>query len=413
MEDNDKKGFVPSNEIERQQDQIEKIEDVVKDKTGLTLLSSKLGSVSKPIDENASVEDQIGYAEKKLREHHAHKKAEQTVALKTISNEDEKVDLEKVEMLLERSRLADALLQGHANKKTQIVFDQQVFGTVFHKHQNIVALNPQMTMGEAVFTIVRELRRAWLSSDGDILYPLAYEPDDAILLNRILEADASVIASWVAWDLKLQGFEFVWEYALSTNEALVVETFGQSAKENFRNFNNGTAAKEAFNAWFVSGMSRRCDHKLIQEMLADDKGYVFKGEEPSIAITSSLIDFIGELPIDRNYLHGMEEKPLPGSDYALVTDRSNANFLWFVKFERNFQETEKTMMAEERAEQEKKDNIEKSRNTSLDIAKIAKEDKTIIDFSVALDNREEEPVKKIINGENNGKVISLFGSSED
>jgi hypothetical protein len=55
---------------------------------------------------------------------------------------------------------------------------------------------------------------------------------------------------------------------------------------------------------------------------------------------------LGELPQGRNYLSMKANRTPLDSCYATVEDRSNANFLWFIKFERSFQEKEKQMIEE-------------------------------------------------------------------
>lgn len=384
---NNKGAHTPDQEINKQQSLIEALEQQVAEKNSTTIVASQKGAVSKPIAETASVPEQLSYAERKLQKH---QKRKAQIALlpngdmpaRETSNEenafdDEKVRLDALMSLLERSDLASALLQGHSNKKIQLIQDKQIYGVVYVKDQNLIAFNPQMTLGEAVCGVVRELRRAWLSSDGDVLYPLAYAPEDAILMNRILEADANAISVWVAWELKLLGHNEAWSFALSSNEALMAKSFAAAARKDFRRLNNGFAAKAAFDAWFKSGVDRYYDRMIIQEMLADERGYVFSTEKAPIAVTSSLLDFIGEVPGDKNYMNACGEKPLPGTEYATVSDRSNANFLWFVKFERSFQETEKELVSKEKAEETNNAKVERKHKAK----RTAQSSDKIIDLS--------------------------------
>lgn len=372
-------------DIKNQQALIEALEKRAAETT-TTVVSSR-NTTSTPIAEDASVAQQLTYAERKLQKHRKHKaklallpNAEipaQTSNEERTSYEDEKVRLDALMSMLERSDLASSLLHGHSGKKVQLIQDKQIFGVTFVKDKNLIAFNPQMTLGEAVCGVVRELRRAWLASDGDILYPLAYSPEDAILLNRILEADANTISVWVAWELKLQGHSEAWAYALSSNEALMAKSFAAAARQDFRRLSNGYAAKSAFDAWFKSGIDRYHDRAVIQDMLADERGYVFSTEKTPIVITSSLLDFIGEVPGDKNYMNAVGEKPMPGTSFAAVNDRSNANFLWFVKFERSFQETEKELISKEKEDATHNEKIERKHRAQ----KSAQKSEGVIDLS--------------------------------
>jgi hypothetical protein len=55
---------------------------------------------------------------------------------------------------------------------------------------------------------------------------------------------------------------------------------------------------------------------------------------------------LGSMPQGKNYLSLSQARSPVDLCYATVDDRSNANFLWFIKFERSFQEKELQMVQE-------------------------------------------------------------------
>ena len=57
-------------------------------------------------------------------------------------------------------------------------------------------------------------------------------------------------------------------------------------------------------------------------------------------VTNDVIARTGEVPTGKNYLSGLIEVMKADPLFTEVRDRSNANFLWFIKFERSFRETE-------------------------------------------------------------------------
>ncbi len=173
---NNKGGQQPHSDkdIKNQQSHIDSLERAVAEKQGAekTTVVSSHNTVSKPVAEDASVAQQLSYAERKLQNHRKNKAKLALLPTAEIpaqtSNqdksiyEDEKVRLDALMAMLERSDLASTLLHGHSGKKVQLIQDKQIFGVSYVKDKNFIAFNPQMTLGEAVCGVVRELRRAWL-----------------------------------------------------------------------------------------------------------------------------------------------------------------------------------------------------------------------------------------------------------
>jgi hypothetical protein len=56
---------------------------------------------------------------------------------------------------------------------------------------------------------------------------------------------------------------------------------------------------------------------------------------------------LGEQPFGKNYLAPYAQMIIEDPVFTEVRDRSNANFLWFIKFERSFRETEQALQSEE------------------------------------------------------------------
>ena len=71
-------------------------------------------------------------------------------------------------------------------------------------------------------------------------------------------------------------------------------------------------------------------------MLMDELGYVFGRNGPALEMTPEWMIRIGEMPFGQNYM-ALPGRGLPlDNEYTAIQDRSNANFLWFIKFERSF-----------------------------------------------------------------------------
>ena len=71
-----------------------------------------------------------------------------------------------------------------------------------------------------------------------------------------------------------------------------------------------------------------------------------KSQKERSRVSMDLFKRLGELPHGKNYLSMKATRTPMDTCYATVEDRSNANFLWFIKFERSFQEKEQQMIEE-------------------------------------------------------------------
>ncbi len=169
---------------------------------------------------------------------------------------------------------------------------------------------------------------------------LLVNPDRAILLNRSMQAELACAPVQVAWEMKLSGDNTAWDYVSKSGVADLAYAFAHRASDDFRALRDGKAAIAAFDQWFYSGRTRKADRALIQVLLASS-------DEASEAIETSNSEAIEALRsvgkrsnIGRNYLIDHFMTLLDDGFYGEVRDRSNANFMWFVKFERSFRDAE-------------------------------------------------------------------------
>jgi len=61
------------------------------------------------------------------------------------------------------------------------------------------------------------------------------------------------------------------------------------------------------------------------------------------SLTAGIISALGSVPYGKNYLAQHATTIMEDAIFTDVRDRSNANFLWFIKFERSFRETEQEL----------------------------------------------------------------------
>lgn len=226
-----------------------------------------------------------------------------------------------------------------------VVYDMQTPASQFYTRDTnrIITLNPYRPRGDLIGLLARELRHGSQHMSGALVNPLSFEPDEAILVNRAQQADILMVAVKVAWELRLAGDSEAWDFISSTPLADVSRTFEIKAQSDFRTLNNGEASRTAYDKFFEDSRTKLYDKRIIHQMLLDESGYMKAGKKrPQVSM--DLFSKLGSMPNARNYLSMKSERVPTDICYSTVEDRSNANFLWFIKFERSFQEKELQMI---------------------------------------------------------------------
>lgn len=242
--------------------------------------------------------------------------------------------------VLSESRIGKAYLDVAEDYKVKIIISGQIETAFYDRKSGEILINPNQDFESCVLLLTRELRRHWQHRQGALINPLLFQPDNAVLINRIQTADLTTSMIRAAWELQLSGYKSIWERLENSPMADLARAFAHEAFMDFRTINNGIASTAVFESWFLSERCKVEDKDLIQKMLADYQGYVFEGEEHIDSVTAELVAAIGSMPFGKNYLAMHAMTIMTDPIFTDVRDRSNANFLWFIKFERSFRETE-------------------------------------------------------------------------
>ncbi len=254
--------------------------------------------------------------------------------------------------LLHTSRLASQFLSFAQLHNVSIRDSLQVTDASYDRASQTILVRADLEESTKAILLVRELRRMWQHRNGAGLHPLSVHPDYAVLMNRAQQADLLVAMIRVAWELQLSGYKDAWARIENSTMSDLGRAFAREAIADFRSINNGLAARATFESWFLSERCRKADRGLIQQMLADYQGYVFSDNaETSRLITLDVMKALGKMPFGQNYIEAVAGQIVSDPVFTDVRDRSNANFLWFIKFERSFTEAEKMVEAEVKPQQ--------------------------------------------------------------
>jgi len=251
-----------------------------------------------------------------------------------------KTSIETLIETLSNSRLADAYMACAKEYNVELAYNDQIENGTYDRKNAKILINPILNEADQILMAAQELRRHYQHRQGALIHPLMFHPDNAILINRAQICDLVVSMIRVAWELQLSGNKDAWVRIENSSMADLGRAFAREAYLDFRTINNGEASAAVFEAWFLSERCRSQDKILIQQMLSDYQGYVFDLEDATQNITPTLIAALGEMPFGKNYLAEHALTIMDDPIFSDIRDRSNANFLWFIKFERSFRETE-------------------------------------------------------------------------
>lgn len=255
------------------------------------------------------------------------------------------IHVDRLLSLLTQSRYGESLYRLAQEHGVTIQTSAQVRSAAYDAAAGVVLLNAHQTTGDALLMLTAALRRHAQCQSGAGGHPLHFHPDEAILVNRAQQADLVTAQVRAAWELQLAGIHEPWARLENSQAADLARAFAREALCDFRTLNNGRAAQAVFESWFLSDRCKIEDRELIQAMLVDQERRRF--EDIQEELSPAFIAALGEQTLGKNYLAEMAGTLLSDPIFSEVRDRSNANFLWFVKFERSFNQTEQALQAEE------------------------------------------------------------------
>lgn len=238
--------------------------------------------------------------------------------------------LRKVKDHLWEHELISEMMEG-----VNIILDRSI--ETYEIDKNHILINPKLRQEDAFLIIVKCLRLI----NQEHADPLRFHPDHAIIYNRLLYADAEVFMCKVAWEMRLQGYRQYHDRLLDVEFYDLAGFIATMGKRDFRTLRNGEMMSYGVEHWYV--YSDRCtevDRALVKKMLE-----INPTELSDLRLECSDLSALGQCG-PTNYLSKTAHILLEDCVFTEVRDRSTANFLWLIKFERSFNETERYELRE-------------------------------------------------------------------
>jgi len=227
----------------------------------------------------------------------------------------------------------------------------------YNRDSGIITVNPLLGEKAACRTLIQSMRMAWNHKNGLLINPLSFQPEEAILVNRLIHADLDVTLISYLWDMKLAGYEDIWNKEMNSANYDLCSAYAMEAMTDFRSIKSGLAARATFEKWFLSGRCKNFDREIIQTMLGCHTDIEISSSDASRVVAIDIVAGLGNRPMGRNYLSAIVTQIMTDTMYSEVRDRSNANFLWFITFERRMNEVEQNLHTQDMSINLGKDNV--------------------------------------------------------
>lgn len=225
-----------------------------------------------------------------------------------------------------------------------ITLDTRVEGTVFDSERKTITVNPHQALTEAATGLLTAMRQAFLyDQSAELKAVTMLQPQDAILVNRLIMADCDSLCAAFYWDMRLAGYHDIWAQALTGADYDLCAAYAMEAMMDFRALQTGQALRATVEKWFMSARCKGLDRKTVQVLMAQKDKEACYGELTSFTLLHDMIRVIGSRPAGENYLMPIISAVLSDSIFRDVRDRSTANFLWFVTFERRMADMEQEL----------------------------------------------------------------------
>jgi hypothetical protein len=256
---------------------------------------------------------------------------------------DETLSIEKIIATATKSGTFNSYFNVLNKDDVKFEISHKIEAAVYNRDTKTILINAHQSIESAIHGLTKATRLAWQHRQGTLMNPLRFQPEDAIVVNRLIAADQDIAAVAVAWDLRLAGEVSLWNMMMNRADRDICTAYAIEAMTNFRSMNSGLAPRAAFEKWFISGRCKSHDREIIQLMLGRHADVLFNDEDISRMIAVDMIAKMGARPVGKNYLTPIVTNIMVDGLYTDVRDRANANFLWFIQFEKKMGDTEQKL----------------------------------------------------------------------
>lgn len=271
------------------------------------------------------------------------KTPEQKFDVAFMGEKPAKNNLKSILKFGEQSAVFKSYLNFIIGQKIEIELSNEIQSAFYSREKSKIFINDCLDNVTACGALIKSMRMAYNHNQGVLINPLSFQPEEAILVNRILNADLDATKIAFLWDLKLAGDEQAWTNAMTGADYDLCSAYAMEAMTDFRSIKGGLAPRATFEKWFLSARCKNFDREIIQTMMGGHTDIDIDNVDASRVIAMDVIAGMGNRPEGKNYLSPIVTQIMSDPLFGEVRDRSNANFLWFITFERRMNQMEQEL----------------------------------------------------------------------
>jgi len=183
-------------------------------------------------------------------------------------------------------------------------------------------------------SLIKALRDIWQENRHGG-FAQKYSPEHVLILERVRAADCDVVSLMVAWDLRSEGYPFIWRHLIGSEITDMALAFSADLDHKYYGLKEmNEALMRAFRQWFENPIRiRNCDRDTLDyldDVLMDSgEQDPFGRKKPS----KMNIEVLSCLPDKTAYLQGKGAEILSEPLYLSMDDEINQTHLFHIMYD--------------------------------------------------------------------------------
>ena len=183
-------------------------------------------------------------------------------------------------------------------------------------------------------SLIKALRDIWQENRYGG-FAQKYSPEHVLILERVRAADCDVVSLMVAWELRSEGYPFIWRHMIGSEITDIALAFSGDLDHKFYGAKElNSALVRSFRQWFENPIRiRNCDRDTLDyldDVLKNsDEQDPFGRKKPS----KMNIEILSCLPDKTAYLQGKGAEILSEPLYLSMNDEINQTHLFHIMYD--------------------------------------------------------------------------------
>lgn len=159
-----------------------------------------------------------------------------------------------------------------------------------------------------------------------------YQPEVAMLLERVRYADTDSVAIMIAYELRNAGYKELWRHVLGTEDADMAQVLLNVSDMYPTSLYNGMALAHIFRQWYADpSRINAVDHLFLETMddVLQDKEFIMGSKEA----LPEIIEAMSQIGREAQYLKGVAETVLRDPYFCKLEDPINTAHLFQITYD--------------------------------------------------------------------------------